>query len=179
MVLAVLEDRGRILDLLDDVVVVFDRSDRCVYWNRVARRALGGLSTNGQLAAWPDLVTLVVDVRKFAEPMRRTGLAVPGSDVTWSARLFLVDDDCVAAVLRAESQSGHREAVIKSRLGLTNDQAVLALRVAEGRPNRDIAADFDVTLSTVKGRLWRLYRKLGVRNRAELTGQVVQNLSPN
>lgn len=177
MLPAVLEDRGRILDLLDDVVVVIDRSDRIVYFNRVARRALSSMWEGGKPLPWPDLVALASDVRKFCEPMRRSGLVLPGSDVTWSGRLFLVEDDRVAVVLRAEAQTGQREAVIKTRLGLTNDQALLALRVAEGRPNRDIAQDFDVTLSTVKGRLWRLYRKLGVRNRAELTGQVVQNLS--
>ena len=174
MLSAVLEDRGMILDLLDDVVVVIDRSDGVVYSNKTARRTLPSICVDAQALAWPDLIDIADSVRSFSEPIRRSGLTVPGSDVTWFARLWLLDDDYVAIVLTAEARSSERVSLLGSRLGLTRDQAILALRVAQGRANRDIAQDFDVTLSTVKGRLWRLYRKLGVRNRAELTGQVVQ-----
>ena len=37
-----------------------------------------------------------------------------------------------------------------------------------GRRNREIAADLFVSESTVEAHLTRVYRKLGLRNRAEL-----------
>jgi len=55
-----------------------------------------------------------------------------------------------------------------SRGELTEAERRIAALVAEGRTNREVAATLFVTEHTVEGALTRVYRKLGVRSRAEL-----------
>jgi DNA-binding CsgD family transcriptional regulator len=55
-----------------------------------------------------------------------------------------------------------------SRGELTQAERRIANLVAEGRTNREVAADLFVTEHTVEGALTRVYRKLGVRSRTEL-----------
>jgi DNA-binding CsgD family transcriptional regulator len=57
------------------------------------------------------------------------------------------------------SASGH---------GLTPTEATVAGLVAEGRTNREVAARLVLSEKTVESHLSRIYRKLGVRSRAEL-----------
>lgn len=67
---------------------------------------------------------------------------------------------------RAELQRiGGRAA---SRGELTEVERRIAALVAEGRTNREVAAALFVTERTVEAALTRVYRKLGVRSRAEL-----------
>lgn len=49
----------------------------------------------------------------------------------------------------------------------TAERRVVSL-VAAGRTNREIATELDVVEQTVKNMLSGVYRKVGVRNRAEL-----------
>jgi DNA-binding CsgD family transcriptional regulator len=56
-----------------------------------------------------------------------------------------------------------------SRDGLTEAERRIAQLVAEGRTNRDVAAALFLTEHSVETALSRIYRKLGVRSRAELT----------
>jgi DNA-binding CsgD family transcriptional regulator len=51
---------------------------------------------------------------------------------------------------------------------LTSTQVRVAELVAEGRTNREVAAELFVSERTVEGHLTRIYEKLGVRSRAEL-----------
>lgn len=44
----------------------------------------------------------------------------------------------------------------------------MAVLVAAGRTNREVAAELFTTVSTVEAHLTRIYRKLGVRSRTEL-----------
>ena len=55
-----------------------------------------------------------------------------------------------------------------SRGELTEAERRIAALVAEGRTNREVAAALFVTEHTVEGALTRVYRKFGVRSRAEL-----------
>ncbi len=55
-----------------------------------------------------------------------------------------------------------------SRGELTEAERRIAVLVAEGRTNREVAAALFVTEHTVEGALTRAYRKLGVRSRTEL-----------
>ncbi len=55
-----------------------------------------------------------------------------------------------------------------SRVHLTPREMQIALAVSEGRSNNDVAAALYVTPKTVEFHLTRIYRKLGVRSRAEL-----------
>ena len=56
-----------------------------------------------------------------------------------------------------------------SRGELTEAESRIAALVAEGRTNRDVAAALFLTEHSVETALTRVYRKLGVRSRAELT----------
>jgi DNA-binding CsgD family transcriptional regulator len=59
-----------------------------------------------------------------------------------------------------------------SRAALTEAERRIALLVAEGRTNREVAAALFVTEHTVEGALTRVYQKLGVRSRAELAARL-------
>jgi DNA-binding NarL/FixJ family response regulator len=50
-------------------------------------------------------------------------------------------------------------------LGLTRRESEVLDLIAQGRSNAEIARELQITEQTVKGHLWRLYRKLGVSNR--------------
>ncbi|MFE2292644.1 LuxR C-terminal-related transcriptional regulator [Streptomyces sp. NPDC059452] len=56
--------------------------------------------------------------------------------------------------------------------GLTDAERRIAELVTEGRGNRDIAAALYVSVKTVEAALTRIYRKLGVRSRVQLTALV-------
>ncbi|MBO3101489.1 helix-turn-helix transcriptional regulator [Cellulomonas fengjieae] len=56
--------------------------------------------------------------------------------------------------------------------GLTPTEAEIAALVADGLRNREIAVRMFVSESTVEAHLTRTYRKLGLRNRAELSRRV-------
>ncbi len=56
-----------------------------------------------------------------------------------------------------------------SRGDLTEAESLIAGLVAEGRTNREVAAALFLTEHSVETALTRVYRKLGVRSRAELT----------
>lgn len=49
--------------------------------------------------------------------------------------------------------------------GLTRRESQALELLAQGRSNAEIAKELGITEQTVKGHLWRLYRKLGVSNR--------------
>ena len=51
---------------------------------------------------------------------------------------------------------------------LTDGESRIARLVAEGRTNREVAATLFLTVHSVETALTRVYRKLGVRSRAEL-----------
>ena len=54
------------------------------------------------------------------------------------------------------------------RAGLTAQEAVVARLVADGRSNKEVAAELFLSVKTVEFHLGNLYRKLGVRSRRDL-----------
>lgn len=70
------------------------------------------------------------------------------------------------------------ESGTKRPFGLTARESEALDLIAKGRSNAEIARELGITEQTVKGHLWRLYRKLGVSNRtaaarwAEKSGRV-------
>jgi DNA-binding CsgD family transcriptional regulator len=56
--------------------------------------------------------------------------------------------------------------------GLTETERRVADLAAEGRSNREIAAELYMGVSTVEAHLSRVYRKLGIRSRAGLAGRL-------
>ncbi|HXH97645.1 MAG TPA: LuxR C-terminal-related transcriptional regulator, partial [Gaiellaceae bacterium] len=54
---------------------------------------------------------------------------------------------------------------------LTEGERRIAEAVSEGRSNKEVAAQLFLSVKTVELTLTRVYRKLGVRNRAELAAR--------
>jgi len=54
----------------------------------------------------------------------------------------------------------------------------VASLVAEGKMNKEIAAALWISEKTVEAHLSRIFRKLGIRNRAELAGRQASGISP-
>jgi DNA-binding CsgD family transcriptional regulator len=57
---------------------------------------------------------------------------------------------------------------------LTPSEERVAALVAEGRTNREVAADLFINERTVEAALTRVYGKLSVRSRTELAGRLRQ-----
>jgi DNA-binding NarL/FixJ family response regulator len=62
----------------------------------------------------------------------------------------------------------------RDRDELTAAEARVAALVAAGRKNKEIAAELYTTVGTVEAHLTRIYRKLGIRSRAELARRVAE-----
>ena len=63
----------------------------------------------------------------------------------------------------------HAEVVVMPARGLTEREEQVAALVAVGASNGQVAAELDLSRKTVETHLTRIYRKLGVRSRAELS----------
>ena len=53
---------------------------------------------------------------------------------------------------------------------LTAPELQIALQVAQGRTNREVAAALFLSAKTIEYHLGSIYRKLGIRRRTELAG---------
>jgi DNA-binding CsgD family transcriptional regulator len=73
--------------------------------------------------------------------------------------------------------AGELEPVAAGRTsgGLTATEAKIADLVVLGRRNREIAGELFMSVATVEAHLTRIYRKLGVRSRTELSRHVRPN----
>lgn len=58
---------------------------------------------------------------------------------------------------------------------LTATEARIAALVTRGATNREIAAQIFVSVKTVEANLTRIYRKLGVRSRSQLSARLSDN----
>ncbi len=77
----------------------------------------------------------------------------------------------------AEQAAADLERVAPGRTtgALTDDEARIAELVLDGRRNREIAASLFVSVATVEAHLTRIYRKLGVRSRSELSRRLLES----
>jgi DNA-binding CsgD family transcriptional regulator len=66
------------------------------------------------------------------------------------------------------SVSNHGSTVANQISGLSGAEQRVALLVAEGHTNREVAKKLFITVSTVEQHITRIYRKLGVNRRSEL-----------
>jgi len=73
---------------------------------------------------------------------------------------------------RARAELARVKVGTQAGVGLTVSERRVAELAAEGMTNREIAAALFVTPKTVEANLGRVYRKLGIRNRAELGGHI-------
>jgi DNA-binding CsgD family transcriptional regulator len=73
---------------------------------------------------------------------------------------------------RARDELAHVHAAPTRTLALTDSERHVAQLAASGMTNRDIAAILFISPKTVEAGLARVYRKLGIRTRAELGSQI-------
>jgi len=161
-----------ILDHWDEAVAVIDDRNTVVYANRLAReQLLAAFSDPPALLGGEETARLAAEVRQGARPRQNIALE-PAVGTAWRGRAVPLEGGAVAFVLRrAADRQGRTEALARA-MGLHQGDAELALLTAEGMSNRDIADRYGIPIGTVATRLWRLYRKVGVSNRAELAAAV-------
>jgi DNA-binding NarL/FixJ family response regulator len=160
-----------VLDRSDDAVAVVDTHDQIVYANRTAREQLFGLGITGASLIGPEAAALAREVRAAARPRRNVVLEAP-SGSPWRGRALPLENGAVAFVLRRAADRAERAQAVKEAMGLNDNDAQLAIYTADGMSNREIADLYRIPVGTVATRLWRLYRKVGVSNRAELAAVV-------
>lgn len=122
----------------------------------------------GELSASDRVLAAAVAYQQLLESRPdRPGLEPSGAanELRREARAGRLDADSVEAVLGA---AGHRVARRASWSGGLTAREVEVLRlVAQGRSNREIAAELFIAEKTARNHIERLYVKLGVNNRTQ------------
>jgi DNA-binding NarL/FixJ family response regulator len=77
-----------------------------------------------------------------------------------------IDRDTVNAICEAVAIE-KKVASGKSPASLTPQQTEVLLRISAAKPNKQIAYELGISETTVKAHATNIYRRLGVRNRAE------------
>ncbi|HLW96692.1 MAG TPA: AAA family ATPase [Solirubrobacteraceae bacterium] len=104
--------------------------------------------------------------------LRRTGERLAAAArIEAAAAIF---DELGAPVWRERAHAELRRSRPRPRRddGLTAAEAQVASLVGAGRTNKEVAAQLFMAISTVEAHLTRIYRKLGVRSRSELTRRI-------
>jgi DNA-binding CsgD family transcriptional regulator len=106
--------------------------------------------------------------------LQRAGRRPAAADAFAEARDRFLD---MGARPWAEQAAADLERVAPGRTtgALTDDEARIAALVIDGRRNREIAASLFVSVATVEAHLTRIYRKLGVRSRSELSRRLLES----
>lgn len=112
----------------------------------------------------------------YGERLRRLGRRTEAR--TWLHRALVLAQECGAVALAARSGdelgTGGAAAPSVARLAeLTEAEQRIVDLVAAGKRNREIAAELFVSVRTVEAHLGRIFRKLRVRSRTELTSLVM------
>lgn len=168
----------RLLDTIHDALAVVDARGDVVYANRPARHLFhaDGRALGEPLR--PDILDIVEDLLGSAGPCQR-GVVLAGApgEPRFRGRAWTLTSDSVALMLHPEAQREGDAARIAGGLELDMPSARLAIHVSRGLTNAEIARRLGVPESTVKGRLFELYRRLGVHHRAELAALVTARLA--
>jgi DNA-binding CsgD family transcriptional regulator/HEPN domain-containing protein len=112
----------------------------------------------------------------FGERLRRDGRRREARAHLETAQAMFEEIGASAWVDRAatelDASGARRRPAEEAREHLTPRELQIAVAVAEGRSNREVAAELFLTPKTVEYHLTRVYRKLGVRSRTELVRQL-------
>ena len=124
-----------------------------------------------ELTAQDRLLAAAVAYHQLLEPRPGRAALDPGdaaSELRQEARAGRLDGESVEAVLAA---AGHRASTadIHFRAGLTAREVEVLRLVAQGRSNREIAAELFIAEKTARNHVERVYAKLGVNNRTQAT----------
>ena len=114
-------------------------------------------------------------------PIRCTSYAAAGATEQAKAALQQVAADAGRrGALRLRDAAAHELRALGTRIAprnrhvaggdLTERERTVAEMVAEGRSNKQVAAELFLSEGTIENTLTRVYAKLGVRSRTQLTG---------
>lgn len=129
-------------------------------------RALSG----PELTAQDRLLAAAVAYHQLLEPRPQRPALDPGGaahHLRREADAGRLDPQSVEAVLTAAGHRGARRA--SPAAGLTPREVEVLRLVAQGRSNRDIAAQLFIAEKTARNHVERIYAKLGVNNRTQAT----------
>ena len=181
--LSFLRSVSRLLSAIGYSVQAFESAQ--VFLDKLAPEMSGCVITDLQMPGMSGL-KLQEALRKSANPLPIIFLTGQGdipttvSAMRYGAEDFLTKrapkEDLVAAVERAlergaqERQRRERLQDLRRRFdGLSKRELEVLARVVQGHMNKQIAADLNINLRTVKLHRTNLTRKLGVQSVAELT----------
>ena len=158
------------VDRLGCMCVAVDSRNVVVYASAAAVAALHVRAGERlpQAQPWPRVASLgrTLRERDGQQSVRLVG------DPGWRARLWRMPDGLLAIKLDHDVARPAATAVLSARLGLGPHEARLARLVAAGLPNVEIAERLRVSEGSIKMRLLRLCRRLGVANRRALAARV-------
>ena len=157
---------GRILSRvggLETVVSVATKHEEKIDGSGFPRGLAGG-----ELTAQDRLLAAAVAYRQSLEPRPQRPALDPeeaAGQLRQEARAGRLDAESVEAVLAA---AGHRASRSTSwSAGLTAREVEVLRLVAQGRSNREIAAELFIAEKTARNHVERVYTKLGVNNRTQ------------
>lgn len=110
----------------------------------------------------------------YGQALRRLGKRKLADDLLARASEYFqaMGADNMVARCGRERRAGGLGSRVPSEHGLTPQEKEIASLVAQGNSNNDVAAALFLSPKTVEYHLTRVYRKLGVRNRAELGNEL-------
>jgi HD-GYP domain-containing protein (c-di-GMP phosphodiesterase class II) len=123
-----------------------------------------------ELTAQDRLLAAVVAYHQLLEPGPDRAALDPGgaaSQLRDGARAGRLDAEYVEAVLSAAGHRASRRTAWSA--GITAREVEVLRLVAQGRSNREIAAELFIAEKTARNHVERVYTKLGVNNRTQAT----------
>jgi DNA-binding NarL/FixJ family response regulator len=168
----------RLVDGADDMIVVAEAAD--------GREAIRKAGVERIRAAHPKMAILVLTMHEEEQYVVRAIGAGAGGYITKRAAAdqlikgirkvheggrYLSDD--AAEALARRMGKGPADRTSLDSLSMREIQVLRSL--ALGKSNREIAGDYAISVKTVDTYRFRLLKKLGLRNNAELTRFAIQN----
>ena len=168
------------LDAFGRFLLAVDSAGKVMWCTPQAARLLGtalsGFDTEGYVV--PS------DVRAWLDQSASAPASSPPTPIELAAGsasklrlLYVAQVGAEERLLRViEGDAGSDQAVLKSRLMVTDREAEVLLWIARGKSNRDIAEILSLSPRTVNKHLEQIFTKLGVENRTSAAALAVRTL---
>jgi DNA-binding CsgD family transcriptional regulator len=156
-----------VVDDLHESVGVVGAGGELLFANRAAR-------ATPELFAAPAALSLADEVRR--DGRTRRGVVIEHDGERWRGRVSPIGDGAVILVHREIRRPSAVDRV-GARLGLTPPEARLAVHIAEGLTNNEIAERLAVPTTTIHGRVSLLLRRLGLHRRSQVAAQTARCLA--
>jgi DNA-binding NarL/FixJ family response regulator len=167
------------LDAFGRFLLAVDSSGKVMWCTPQAARLLGPTLSDFDSEGY----VVPPDVRAWLDQCASAPTSLPATPIdleSSTSKLKLLYVGQVGAeerLLRViEGDAGSDQAVLKSRLMVTDREAEVLLWIARGKSNRDIAEILSLSPRTVNKHLEQIFTKLGVENRTSAAALAVRTL---